>query len=439
MTLLRHRVLPPGLLPRLALGVACPDPATDDDDAGDDDDSTAGVDDDDAVDDDDSAPVNRPPEITTDPVTPFELTLATPSAFTADQMFLSSSRTDEIRVYDTATLDFVQAFTHALFSDPVSDVFTFGPNGVAFNERGNLVVAAYTAFVEFSDYGVEYATYPKVTDEATENVLFDRLGNLYTTTATGGSDLLNQYDAAGYAFVQTISLPAGAGQLTGITFDDQDRLYVASQSDNTIHVAEADPTFTTFTWVDTISGAGNPGGLEGMQFNGNGDLIVAAGDMAVYDVSTGTRTRTFDSPDDAFPVPVRVDNEGSIYTADYENGGGTAAADIFKFTADGTSWITRNDPGLFGPFGGAISGTVLAGDPPVEYVYAAAAVDPDDDPLTWALLSGPPGMALDAAGVLSWWVTSAQLGSHPVEIEVSDGRGGTDTQSFALEIVGAAP
>ncbi|MCP4871365.1 MAG: hypothetical protein GY898_21860 [Proteobacteria bacterium] len=418
--------------------MGCPDTRSgegdeDDDDsalAQDDDDSTAG-------DDDDSAPANRPPEITSDPPTPFELTLALPSNFTPDQMFLSSSRTDEVRVYETSDLAFVQSFTHALFSDVNNTLFTYGPNGVAFNERGNLVVAAYSAFVEFSDYGVEYATYPKVTDEATENLLFDRLGNLYTTTATGGSDLLNQYRAVDYAFEQTIMLPAGAGQFTGITFDDGNRLYVASQSDDTIHVAEADATFSTFTWVDTISG-GNPRPLEGLQFNGNGDLIVAAGDMAVYDVSTGLRTNSFDSPDDAWPVPVRVDNEGAIYTADYENGTGTAPADIFKFAPDGSSWITRNDPDLFGPFGGAISGTVLAGDPPVEYVYAPTAVDPDGDTLTWTLLAGPVGMTLSpTTGALSWWVTSAQLGSWPVSIQAADGRGGTDVQDYSLEISGS--
>jgi len=78
---------------------------------------------------------------------------------------------------------------------------------MAFNERGNLVVAAYADFVEFSDYGVEYAVYPKAAAEATENVIFDALGNLYTTTATGGTDKLNQYRAEDYAFEMTIAVP----------------------------------------------------------------------------------------------------------------------------------------------------------------------------------------------------------------------------------------
>jgi len=403
------------------------DDTTADDDVGDDD----GADDD--AGDDDTA--NQPPEIVSSPVTPFVLSAEFASDFAPNQLFISSSRTDEVRVYDASTLAFVQAFTHPLFADPVGDSFQFGPNGLAFNQRGNLVVAAHGAFVEFSDYGVEYAVYPKNEPEPTENVLFDRLGNLYTTTSTGGSDKLNQYRAADYAFEQTIEVPHGAGQLTGITIDGRDRLYVASQTDNTIHMAEADITLTTFTWSFSYDGTGNPGNFEGIQFNKNGDLVAAAGDLILYDSASGAQIGSFDAPTDAFPVPVRVDNSGSIYTADYENGSGTLPADIVKFTPDGSSFITVNDPDLWGPFGGAVSGTVLSGDPPLLYLYPAQATDPDGDPLTWTLTLGPSAMAIDpGTGELTWPVTSEHVGQHDVSILVSDDHGGTDSQDFVLEI-----
>jgi len=380
-------------------------------------------------------PVNSPPVWDSEPNTKLALEVVYLSNFEPNQIFLASSRTDEIRVRDAETLAFVDKWTHPAFSKVVSPVFTYGPNGMAFNVRGNLVVAAYAEFVEFSDYGVEYAVYPKVAAEATENVIFDALGNLYTTTATGGTNKLNQYSAKDYTFKQTITLPPGSGQLTGITFDGDGRLYLASQTGNTIHVSDVNVEFETFTWLKKLSGAGNPGNFEGLQFNRNGELIAAAGDLIRYDVETQTKLGSFDDPNDAFPVPLRVDNKGNIYTADYENGQGTAPADIFKFSPNGQLIAKVNDPGLFGPFGLVISGTVLAGDPPVEWSYPLVASDPDGDPLTYSLVKGPPDMTLDPnTNILSWFVTSEDTGEHPITLEVSDGQGGVTEQMFVLVI-----
>lgn len=407
----------------------------------DDDDDAAGFDDDDSAsddDDDDSAPPpNLPPMITSVPVEGFSIAGAFDSEFEPKQLFVASSRTDEIRIYDADTLAFVEAFTHPAFSAVDSPLYTYGPNGVAFNSRGNLVVAAYESFVEFSAPGVEAGVFPKAYAEATENLIFDALGNAYTTTATGGTDRLLQYRAADYVLEQQIPTPATAGQFTGITFDGRNRLYLASQTDATIHVAEAGLGFTEFTWVDAWPSA-NGGGLEGLQFNRDGNLVAAGGDLVLYDPATGSSVGSFDAPGDAFPVPVRVDNDGNIFVADYENGGGTVPSDLFKFTPDGASFITVNDPDLFGPFGGAVSGVVLSGDPPVTYAYPATAEDPDDDPLTFSLVEAPLGMTVGAeTGVISWDVTSQALGNHDITLQVDDGRGGTDSQSFTLVVVGS--
>ena len=416
--------------------VRAPDDDDDDVIAGDDDDSAAS-DDDDNSDDDDSAEANAPPQITSTAPEQFVISEAFASNFEPNQLFMASSGTDEIRVYDATTLAFLQAFTHPSFAVAGSPAFRYGPNGVAFNERGNLVVAAYEVFVEFSDYGVEYATYAKQSPEATENLLFDRDGNLYTTTSTGGTDLLIQYRALDYAYEQQIPTPASAGQYTGITFDGRNRLYLASQSDATIHVAEANPAFTAFTWVAAWP-SGNPGGLEGLQFNRDGNLVAAGGDLVLYETLGGTVVTSFDAPTDAYPVPVRVDNDGNIFTADYENGSGTAPADIYRFSPDGSTFDMINDPGLYGPFGGAVSGVVLSGDPPVEYVYPVQAVDPDGDTLQFSLVEAPFGMTIDAGtGALSWLVTSFALGSYPVTVRVEDGHGGSDEQSWTLVVLGS--
>ena len=404
-------------------------PADDDDSVPTDDDDSATADDDDS-----GAEPNQPPEISSTPVEEMPLSLALAGSFEPGRLFMSSSKTDEVRVYDATTLEYIRSMGHPLFSETSSSSYVYGPNGLAFNERGNLVVAAHGWFVEFSDYDVVYATYEKLTAEASENVAFDPRGNLYTTTSTGGSDELNQYRASDYAFERVVPVPAGAGQLTGITFDARHRLYLASQADITVHVGEADPNFTTFTWIDSISASGLPGNLEGIQVSSTGDLVAAGGDMALFDRSTGALVGTFDAPEDYFPVPVRVDNEGTIFTADFENGSGSASADLVRFSPDGATWLVRNDPGLFGPFGGAVSGTVLAGDPPVEYSYVAAAVDPDGDPLTWSLLEGPEEMSIDGSGRVSWWLTSEAVGVHVVRIRVEDGRGGWTEQLYTLTV-----
>lgn len=383
-------------------------------------------------------PVNHPPVWESEPGLEIVLEEVYTSKFEPGQIFLASSRTDEIRVHDAESLEFLQKWTHPSFSKINNTLFTYGPNGMAFNERGNLVVAAYDEFVEFSDYGVEYQVYPKVAAEATENIIFDALGNLYTTTATGGTDKLNQYNAKGYTFKQTIALPQGAGQLTGITFDGSGRLYVASQTGNTIHASDVNTEFETFTWIKKLSGVGNPGGFEGLQFNATGELIAAAGDLIRYNVETTAKIGTFDAPNDPFPVPLRVDNEGNIYTADYENGSGTLPADIFKFSSEGVLIKQINDPGLFGPFGLAISGTVLAGDPPVEWTYKLAATDEDGDMLTYSLVQGPPDMVLDAnTNTLSWLVTSEDIGAYDITLTVDDGEGGVTEQMFVLVVKAA--
>lgn len=69
------------------------------------------------------------------------------------------------------------------------------------------------------------------------------------------------------------------------------------------------------------------------------------------------------------------------------------------------------------------------------YTYTVQATDPDADPLTFALSQAPAGMTLDlSTGHLTWEPTLAQQGRHQVEIQVSDGRGGVDSQAFALTV-----
>lgn len=73
------------------------------------------------------------------------------------------------------------------------------------------------------------------------------------------------------------------------------------------------------------------------------------------------------------------------------------------------------------------------------------AEDANGDPLTYTLVRGPEGMTIntaegldgrpdDAPGLIRWEPADYQFGTHEVEVRVSDGRGGTDSQSFLIEV-----
>jgi imidazole glycerol phosphate synthase subunit HisF len=69
------------------------------------------------------------------------------------------------------------------------------------------------------------------------------------------------------------------------------------------------------------------------------------------------------------------------------------------------------------------------------YIYSVDATDPDGDTLTYSLTVFPEGMTMDSAtGLIQWTPSEAQVGSHDVTVEVSDGRSGTASQSFTVEV-----
>jgi parallel beta-helix repeat protein/VCBS repeat-containing protein len=68
------------------------------------------------------------------------------------------------------------------------------------------------------------------------------------------------------------------------------------------------------------------------------------------------------------------------------------------------------------------------------FQYLAQAEDADADTLTYSLQEGPPGAAIDAlTGLLTW--LPREPGSYRFRLLVDDGRGGSDEQSFELEVV----
>lgn len=83
---------------------------------------------------------------------------------------------------------------------------------------------------------------------------------------------------------------------------------------------------------------------------------------------------------------------------------------------------------------------VITSQPPMEFLstvyrYDVKAMDPDGDPLGYALESSPEGMTIDAAtGRLSWPITGVAAGGYQVSIVVTDAAGAKSYQDYQLTL-----
>lgn len=109
--------------------------------------------------------------------------------------------------------------------------------------------------------------------------------------------------------------------------------------------------------------------------------------------------------------------------ANFRLGGGGATNNSPAFTSDPIAKPNANQAQLY-------SGNI-AGD----------ASDPDADPLTFAKTSGPAWLSVASNGSLSGTPGAADLGLNSFTASVSDGRGGSDTATLHITVVGslAAP
>jgi RHS repeat-associated protein len=69
----------------------------------------------------------------------------------------------------------------------------------------------------------------------------------------------------------------------------------------------------------------------------------------------------------------------------------------------------------------------------IAYSYSVAAIDPDDDPITFKLNQSPTGMTISPSGVVDWLPDTP--GTYSVSISVTDSRGNDATQSFSILVV----
>ncbi|MEM9189324.1 MAG: putative Ig domain-containing protein [Myxococcota bacterium] len=88
-----------------------------------------------------------------------------------------------------------------------------------------------------------------------------------------------------------------------------------------------------------------------------------------------------------------------------------------------------NDPPVI------VSTPVFEAIPDALYTYTIVADDPENDPVSYGLVSGPSGMSVDPiSGVVSWNPTASDLGTTPVTVSATDSLGASATQSYALRV-----
>ena len=69
------------------------------------------------------------------------------------------------------------------------------------------------------------------------------------------------------------------------------------------------------------------------------------------------------------------------------------------------------------------------------YLYQVKAEDPDLDPISFALTSGPKGMVIDqTTGLLRWEIQKENEGTQVIEIEASDPDGSKSLQNYTLSV-----
>lgn len=104
------------------------------------------------------------------------------------------------------------------------------------------------------------------------------------------------------------------------------------------------------------------------------------------------------------------------------------------------SWSTKDQAYSFSVLNpvSITSAPVTTAKTGVAYSYQVVATHALSKPLSYTLVSAPTGMTISAAGLVAWTPTTAQLGSFPVTVKVSDGTI-EKTQVYSISVTAVVP
>lgn len=307
--------------------------------------------------------------------------------------------------------------------------------------------------------------------------------NHVTVRGTGGSIWVrnNGYDAVGGVIVEqqdagsTVVLDALriAGAVTGdpsrgsgIEAADPDAVYVlrnnvvtgftGSYVNHGIHTAGP-----AFVYNNTL--VGNRNGLRvehassqvfnNLAVNNQADYVSWA---AAWTVTGNNVSSDATSPDDAFRnrdvvfVDVGANN---FALAPWDAGAlgqavNLSAAEFYPFNVDAAGAQRQNPWDAGAMMVGEVNNwpPFIVSEPKTEartkklYSYTVTAEDQDGDSLIYSLVSAPSGMVIDSSlGLINWTPTKNQSGTFEVVVLVEDGFGGSDQQSFSVNVAKTGP
>ena len=156
------------------------------------------------------------------------------------------------------------------------------------------------------------------------------------------------------------------------------------------------------------------------------------GDALTFSVLSGPKGLTIDPSSGSVTWTPSADQTGNdSVTLQVDDGNGGTAKQTF--TIDVQPEAGNHPPVIIStPVTTAIA---YQNGVSVPYTYLVQAVDPDGDPLTYSLTTAPGGMTINATTGQVTWQYVQSLGPNNVMVQVTDGRGGEDTQSYVLTVV----